>query len=320
MAQEKKDDISINLNCYLIRFRKKNQKDIYLKVKEAFLAKTFPQIRQSLVNYFDSNNTYKNLPGDRILYLDKTLSIKNTYYSGILKKGYSGQESYIETVKGKKASTITTVLTDQFNSSPFYFLLAQPDQESKYLIFLSQSYKQYGFKDLFEEAFKEFYKQEVLENFICEFSTLSIGSLFNKYIAEGNIRKLRFKKHGLSKNAENILSDEENKEQGNYDMELSITAKKAGFMGIKNNITAKNSSFIETIKLDDFDYDQVFADVSYGGRKRVLNITRPEEFSASFDLTEKSEINPKTKHPNFEKLDKEAYSLLIEEIIPNVDL
>jgi|GEM_PF-1754771 len=317
MAEEKKDDISINLNCYLIRFRKKNIKDIYYKVNEAFLNRTFPQIRQSLINFLDSK-AYKNINGDRILYLDKTLSVKESYYSGIVKKGYSGQETYIDEVSSNKANTVNTIFSNQFNSSPFYFLLAQADVNSKCLIFLSQSYKQYGFKELFEDAFKDFYKEIISDDFLCEFSTLSIASLFEKYVKEGNIRKLRFKKHGLIQNTENLLSADESKKLSDFDVELSITAKKEGFLGIKESINAKTSSLIETVKIENFDYDQVFADVSYGGRKRILNVTRPEDFSASFDLTDKCDINALTKHPNFEKLDIEAIALLKEEVVPNI--
>lgn len=318
MALSNKEEISININCYLIKFRKRNIKDLYYKVSEVFLNKTFPQIRQNLITFLETK-TYKNDPGDRILYIDRIISTKDTYYSGVLKKGYSGQESYIDELTTNKANTVTTVYANQFNSSPFYFLLAQPEVNSTYLIFLSQSYKQFGFKELFEEAFKRFYKDTIGDDFICEFSTLSIASLFEKYINDGDIRKIRFKKHGLTQNTENLLSDEERTELENYEMELSVLARKKGFLGIKKKIITENSSFIETVKIQDFDYDEVFADVSFNGRKRVLNITRPEDFSASYDLTDKAEINPNTKHPNFDTLNKEVISLLMEEIIPNVD-
>lgn len=316
MAENNRDEISINLNCYLIRFRKRNNKEVYYKVNEAFLGKAFTKIVNGFVKFLDTS-AHKTLNGDRIIYLQDSLTVKKTYYSGIIKKGYSGQETTIDELDANKAKTVGTIRTNQYNSSPFYFLLAQPDTNSKYVIFLSQSYKQFGFKEMFEDAFKEFYKSKVTEEFVCEFSTLSIASLFDKYINEGDIRKVRFRKHGLNQNIENLLSNRENGED--FDVELSIKARKNGFMGIKDNISAKESSFIETIKIENFDYDQVFADISYGGRKRVLNITRPEDFSASFDLTDKCDINAATKHPDFEKLDKEAISLLKEEIIPNID-
>lgn len=316
MAEEKKEDISINLNCYLIKFRKKNIPNVYYKVADAFLGSKFSKLVDHFITFLDTK-TYKNSKGDRILYLDESLKKKKTYYSGIIKKGYSGQETYIDEIDANKAKTVNTIKSNQFNSSPFYFLIAQPDENSKYIIFLAQSYKQYGFKELFEEAFKEFYKSKISEEYICEFATLSISTLFDKYINEGNIRRVRFKKHGLTQNVENLLSGKE--KSRDFDVELSLIAKKDGFWGIKESINSISSSFIETVKIDNFDYDQAFVDVSFNGRKRVLNVTRPEDFSASYDLTDKCDISVVTKHPNFELLDKEAIALLKEEIIPNID-
>lgn len=315
--QEKENikDISINLNCYLIRVRKKNYKEDYLKIKEGFYNKSFSEIVKDLINYLDKQ-TFRNGKGDRILYIDKILANQQTYFSGIFKKGYNGQESYIDEIKSSKANTINTIKADQFNSSPFYFLISQPDPESKCILFISQSYRQYGFKDLFEEAFKSFYKDTYRSDLLCEFTTLTITSLFQKYLQEGNIRRLRFKKHKITHNTENLLSEDENTDD--FIMELSVIAKRNGFAGIKKNINALNGSFIETVKVDDFDYDEVLADVSFAGRKRVLNISKPEEFSASFDVTKKACINKITMHPDFEELNKEALLILKDEIIPNI--
>jgi hypothetical protein len=315
--KDKKQDISINLNCYIIRFRKKNDIDNFLTINEVFGKKKFTDIVQEFVKTINTK-AFVNLTQDRILYLDKILTLTSSIYSGIVRKGYSGQETYVDELKANKANTVGKIQTDQFNSTPFYFNLALPTVNSNYFLFIAQSYKQYGFKELFEEAFKKFFKDNYSNDILCEVGTLSIASLFEKYVKDGNIRKLRFKKHMLTQNLENLLGEKDDKDKTHYEMELSILAKKQGFLGIKKNISFEDSSFIETFQIDGFEYDEAFADVSFGGRKRVLNITNPRNFSASYDVTEKAAIDKNTKHPNFEKLDKEAIGIVKDEIIPNI--
>jgi hypothetical protein len=315
--EEKKKEIRININCYLIRIRKKNFTNSFNTIEDAFNNKTFKEIIQAFIIFLDTH-VYQSITRDRILYIDHTLSTHENYYSGIINRGFSGQESYIDEIKKDKPNKIGTVFSNQYNSTPFYFLLSQPEKNSKYIIFLAQSYRQYGFKDLFEEAFKKFYKEKIDPDMVCEFSTLSISSLFDMYINGGNIRKLRFRKHTISKNVENLLSSEDHWDPEDFEMELSVIAKRKGFLGIKKDINTKTASFVETVKIDGFEYDEAFADISFGGRKRILNISHPEDFSASFDLTEKVGIDPVTKHPYFDVLDIETISLLKDEIIPNI--
>jgi hypothetical protein len=319
MTEKKSDkDVSININCYTIRFRKKNEKD-NLDIQTAFGGKKFEDIVQGFITSIDTK-TFLNASEDRILYLEKSITFNSSIYTGIIRKGYSGQETYVDEMKSNKASTVGKIKTDQFNSSPFYFLLSLPASKSKCFLFLAQSYKQFGFKELFEDAFKKFFKTNYGNDIICEIGTLSIASLFEKYVNDGNIRKLRFKKHILTKNMENILGEEDDKDRGNYEMELSVLAKGQGFLGIKKSITLDNTSFIETFKLKDFEYDEAFADVSFGGRKRVLNITRPESFSASYDVTDKTLLDKDTNHPDFVKLNEEVMSILKDEILPHIKL
>lgn len=319
VEKDKRQDISINLNCYTIRFRKKNDTEKFLTIKEVFGSKTFVEIVQDFVKTIDLR-TFVNEKEDRILYLEKSLTLTSSIYSGIVRKGYNGQETYVDELKSNKANTVGTIKTDQYNSTPFYFNISYPTENSKCFLFVAQSYRQYGFKDLFEEAFKKFFRDNCSNDLVCEIGTLSIASLFEKYIKEGNIRKLRFKSHRLASNLENLLGEKDDKDNSNYEMELSILAKRQGFLGIKKSISFENSSFIETFQIDGFEYDEAFADVSFGGRKRVLNITKPENFSASYDVTAKAAIDKDTKHPNFEKLDMEAISIIMDEIVPNIKI
>jgi len=332
MAEKEFNRISINLNCYTIRFRKKRDTKNYLTIKEAFFNKDFKSIATEFIKSIDLQHYVSKLE-ERILYLSETLTFKSynpkntsttainqNIYSGVLKKGHNGHETYIDEFDKKKgkANTVNTVKRDQYNTIPFYFLLCCPDEDSTSLILLAQSYKQYGFKEVFEDAFIEHYKAKYSDDILVEMGTLSVASLFESYINQGSIRKLRFKKHTITPNIENAIGETGDASK-NYEMEISIKAKKKGFLGVKQRISAENTSFLEVFKIDGFDYNEAYADVSVGGRKRVLNISDPSQFSASFDVTAKSNINKITNHPDFYKLDQESIAILLQEILPNID-
>ena len=314
--KEKKENISINLNCYTISFRERNKKNSFVTLDEVFGAKSFIEIIQSFIKEVDTKSCFVNDDKTRVFYINDTLSLTDDTYSAIIKKGHSGHETYIDELNGRGVNTTTTITSDKFNSSPFFLLISRPDNNPFKFVVLAQSYKQFGYKEIFEEAFKKFIKDVHPNEFICEFATLSIASLFEKYINDGSIRKLRFKKNILPKNYENVLGDDDNKNNNLYEAELVLTAKQQGFMGIKKNISFENSTFAEIFKIDDFDYDEAYADISLGNRKRTLSISNPASFSASYDVTEKANVNSTTNHPDFSLLKNEALSILKEEIIP----
>lgn len=310
------NDISINLNCYTIRFRKKFEKEGYLSVSDVFSSKGFQQIMKGFIKTIDVN-CYRNEAKDRIMSLEKTMVLKDHIFTGTIRKGHSGHESYIEELNGNKAVQVGVVKTNQFNTSPFFFLVSLPQPGSDYFIFMAQSYRQFGFKEVFEEAFKVFLKNAVGEGIVCEFNTLAVASLFQKYVDNGNIRKLRLRKYGLIQQVEDVVRDKDY-ERNDYEVELSIKANrsKKNFLDYLRGLDLEETSFIELFDVDGFEFDEAFVDISIGNRKRVLNFTDPSKFAASFDVTREVPLNRNTKHPNFDKLNHEAQSILINEVIP----
>jgi hypothetical protein len=317
-SSEKAENISININCYTIRFRKKRDKAQFLTFNEVFPDMTFKEFIKQFVKTIDKK-CFKNQNQDRILFLKNILKISDTSVSGVVKKGHSSHESYVEDVKDNKPVTVNTIRSDQFNSSPFYFSLSLPKVTNKTIIFLAQSYKQYGFKEVFEDAFKSFFRSISTDEFICEFGTLSIAGLFKKYIQEGSIRKIRLRKYGLIPQVEDLVQDS-NYNPKDYEVEMSIKAKrsKKGFLKHLRDINFDNSSFVEIFKVDNFSYDDALVEISSGGRKRVLNFSDPGSFAASYDVTKKAGIDKITKHPDFNKLGDEAIQILNQEIIPHI--
>ena len=126
-----KKNISINLNCYTIRFRRKRERSEdgerkYLSIPEVFGKESFSEIIQKFIYLLDTSS-FINSDKNRLMYLVNMLDMQTLACSGIVRKGYSGHETYIDEVHKDKAKTVGTVTINQFNSMPFYFLLAQPE-------------------------------------------------------------------------------------------------------------------------------------------------------------------------------------------------
>lgn len=317
MAAKKSQDISINLNCYTIRFHKRGDKSTFLSMKDVFGNTSFKDFTQKFIKSIDVG-CYSNAQEDRILRLQQIITgNKKDLISGIIKKGHSSHERDIENYnrKSRKATVVNKITAAQFDTSPFYFLLSQPSIDKKAMIFLAQSYKQYGFKELFEEAFKAFFKLEYGNSIICEFGTLSISSLFKQYIDEGRVRKLRLRKYSLIPELENVVLDDD-ANLTDYEMEMSIKAKRGvkTFMDRLKGLDLEDGTFLELFEVDGYEFDEVLVDVSAGNRKRVLNFSKPDSFAASYDVSDEIHIDKDTKHPNFEQLNKEAIRILNTEV------
>ena len=318
MKKQKKEDVSICLNCYKIRFKEKF-KDNYLGLNDVFGTDDLVNIAQKFINTIDNKTFYRNRSQDRILYLNKILeaSKRKSVVAGILMKGHNGPETSIDELIKNEVKTVGRVTKDQFNCHPYFFLLYVNKKDPTNILFLAQSYRQYGFKEVFEEAFRDFVKANSVNESKLEFNTLSVATLFEKYIKDGKLYKLRFIKHGLMKGAEGIVMGDKVEKKKNYEMQLSVKSN-AGFFNIKPNLKYNDASFVEQIQIEGFEFEEAYADVIVGGRKRVLNLSKPKEFSAAYDITKEVAIDSRTKLPNFTQVLSEAMSILNNDLIPYV--
>jgi hypothetical protein len=306
--------ISICLNCYVIRFKEKRKKNMKF-FNDVFGTTELNVMMQRFIKTIDTKLVFKNKKKDRILYLSKTLSASNSesVYAGIIMKGHNGTETYIDEIVGGEIKNVGTVSKDQYNCLPYFFMLYLNKKNPDSLILIAQSYRQYGFKEVFEEAFKNYTQTESTDTTVI-FNTLSIASLFEQYIVAGKIDKMRFIKHGLFKGAENVLKGDKF-EDYDYETEMSIKSKN-GFWGIKKSLKYDNASFIEQVQIDGFEFDEAFADVYVAGRKRIMNVTKPSNFSAAFDITSDVKINSKTNLPDFVDILKQSNDILKNDLIP----
>jgi len=316
MKKKNPESIAICLNCYKIRFTEKN-KGVSKDIISVFGQENLVKIMQTFVTDIDLKNAFKNKKEDRIVYYKSTLlaSQKENIFAGILMKGHNGPQTSIDELAGSEVKTVGTVSKDQYHCLPYFFLFYMNKKAPTDLLFIAQSYRQFGFKEVFEEAFKAFV-EGLSNSTTVHFNPLSVAPLFEKYIKEGTINKIRFIKHGLQKSVEPIVQGDK-LAQKEYEMELSIKSKK-GFLGIKNHLKYDDASFIEQIQIDGFEYNEAYVDVMIAQRKRVLNVSKPTEFSAAYDITHDVHIDNDTKLPDFDDVLTQAKDILNNDLIPNL--
>jgi hypothetical protein len=320
MKKKNVDDVSIVLNCYRVKFKPRGKPDgHFLSIKDVFGTEHLGTIYQEFVKTIDKKSVFTSNDESRVLYLKETLdaSKSKNFVAGIVMKGHNGPETDIDELVKGEVKKVTKVSSEQYHCHPYFFLLYAKKENPNELLFVAQSYRQFGFKEVFEDSFKQFVNNYTTANLTIQFNTLSIASLFEKYVTDGKVYKLRFIKHALSKQAEKVLMGDKPEKKDKYEMELSIKAPK-GFFGIKQAIKYNDASFIEQVQIEGFEYEEAYADVIIGGRKRALNISRPSEFTAAYDITQQVEIDGKTKLPNFDDVLKEAKDVLENDLIPNL--
>jgi len=312
--QRSKKSDAISLNCYTIRFTEKNT-TLPVTIKTVLNGRSFKQLMTEFERDYKAL-AYENDNRDRMIYMSETITKNDTIFSGVMKKGYNGQETDIDELVDGKPNTVSKVNADQYNSQYFYFLVALENESANYFVFLAQSQGVFGFKELFAESYRSYVNGRFDNQYSCVISPITLPSLVSKYLKEGDVRKLRFVKHELTKNAENLLGENDNRDEKNYEVETSIRAKKQGFTGIKK-MDLENSSFVEVYGDIGIEFDEAYAEVSIHGRRRSLNITSPDKFTASFDVSDRISLDPTTKKPDYPELDVEAIKILNEEIFKN---
>ncbi|ACU60974.1 hypothetical protein [Chitinophaga pinensis] len=316
MSKKNPESIAICLNCYKIKFTEKN-KGLSKDITSVFGHVDIVKIMQSLVKDMDLKKVFKNKKKDRIIYFKDTLlaSASENVFAGVLMKGHNGPQTSIDELAGSEVKTVGTVSKDQYHCLPYFFLFYVNKKHPTDILFLAQSYRQFGFKEVFEESFRAFVEKR--SNLTTtHFNPLSVASLFEKYVKEGKINKIRFIKYGLQKSVESVIQGDRHIKE-DYEMELSIKSKK-GFLGIKQHLKYDDASFIEQVQIDGFEYNEAYVDVIIAQRKRVLNVSKPTEFSAAYDITHDVHINKDTKLPDFNDILLQAKDILNNDLIPNL--
>lgn len=322
-----KRDIKINLACYLIRFRKKSaRRGDYLPLNSV-LSNGFLNFMKEFIDYV-SIETHESIDKERIFDLEHVdpSNLSSGIISGFFSKGLRGKGTKIKKKKGRKAIIVDEIDPSKFTSDFYFFLFGIPltIPETKAGVFMAQSYKNYGYKEIFEEAFKKFVSIKLGESITGEISILTNPVLFKRTLKESGFKKLRYRKHSLPKYLDNVIDNKINndKDRKYYDIELVISAKRQ-IAGVDINkklerVVDENTSFLELAPIDGFDFDEVYADVVVGKYRRTVNISNPNRFGAVYDIS-KNVTFEEDGQPKFDSIKKIATDILVDDILNNVD-
>lgn len=103
-----------------------------------------------------------------------------------------GKGTKIKKKKGRKAIIVDEIDPSKFTSDFYFFLFGIPlaIPETKAGVFMAQSYKNYGYKEIFEEAFKKFVSIKLGESITGEISILTNPVLFKRTLKESGFKSL----------------------------------------------------------------------------------------------------------------------------------
>ncbi len=303
---------AVSLNCYTIRFNKKNIGGD-LTLSEVFGSDDFKKIMDNIFKTY-SALAFSSKDNKTMSYMVRKLTSTDTIFSGIIKKGQNGQETDIDELDKGKPNTVNSIKAEQYSSSHFYFMFAIPKKNADHIFFIAQSFGLYGFKEIFAESFRDYIEKTYSGQFSCKFNNVTIPKLIDEYFKNGDVRTLKIKKHSLDSNYENLLEKKERINTKDFEIEISIKAKKKGFTRFKN-LNLAQSIYAEVLGAAGDAYDEVYADISYNKRMRSINISNPEKFIAAFDVTADTEFDTKTGRPIFNKLDLVAINIVKTELL-----
>lgn len=317
----------INLICYVIRFRKKGDSiGNYIKFSELF-PKGFIDFSQRFISSIDLE-TYQNSDGELILDIEHTdhSFLNRNILTGIFEKGTKAKSgAAIKEIKRKKAVTVKKIKGHEYTTIPYYFLLgATNNVETKGCVFMAQTFGVYGFKEIFTETFQSFVRKEFDDEISCDINTLSNPTLFENVIKTSSVRKLKYRKHSLPPILDEAIGDEieNNIDRSFFDIELSISAKKEGYGFMRNALNKMvkgDHAFLELFDNSDFTFDEVYADMYIGGNKRVVNVTKPSNFGAIYDVGDNIKYDEEGI-PKFESIRDMSLDIYENDILKNVDL
>lgn len=317
----------INLICYVIRFRKKGDSiGNYIKFSQLF-PKGFVDFSQRFISSVDLE-TYQNSDGELILDIEHTdySFLNRNILTGVFEKGTKAKSgAAIKEIKRKKAVTVKKIKGHEYTTIPYFFLFgATQNIDTRGCVFMAQTFGIYGFKELFTEAFQSFVKREFDDDISCDINTLSNPTLFEKVIKTSGVRKLKYRKHSLPPILDEVVGEkiENDIDRDFFDVELSISAKREGYLYMRNaldKMVKGNHASIEFSDGGNFTYDEVYADMYIGGNKRVVNVTKPSNFGAIYDVGDDIDYDNEGQ-PKFESIRDISLNIYENDILKNVDL
>jgi|LDZT01.1.fsa_nt_gi hypothetical protein len=238
--------------------------------------------------------------------------------SGIIQTGDYGYET--ELVDTDSGAVSYKRKTSDAEVMPFYFLIYNPKEKDEGCVIL-QEFKGFGIKTPFLKYIRECFCSEN-ENFVINMFPLVPEQLIRELFSKGEPKKLRYIKFGINRDIADVENDHKEDE---YNIELSISAKRNKYFQIRDEICDSISNckpldeimghfrdkdkFDRVIELHDFEYDIVKLQLSINGTPKIIDLSNPYKLRPIHNITDEVEIGV-DQHPIFESIDKIAKDLL----------
>lgn len=191
---------------------------------------------------------------------------------------------------------------------PFYFLMSFPEDTNEGIIIL-QKFKTYGIRRILLEDFRKHLKK-LNSPYTVNINPLNYADIIKKYLTEGNLKKIRF----ISKNLpSDLLAMYEGKEPTENDgyVEVTINAKRRRTIPVASKLFDLLDGKAEVnniIEMEDFEFDTIKCEVEINGRKRTVDLSRPNKIRSIHDVSGKVKLE--RGHPIFSSIDYQATGLL----------
>jgi len=226
----------------------------------------------------------------------------NRIINGIIETGDYGYESNIYDINDEVVSYQRKAY--EADMLPFYFLLKLNENYDEGLVLL-QRFKQFGIRGTFLDDFNNFFTSYYPE-FKIEIKPLVPDQIVRKYLEDGRITKLRFIRFQMPSDFEDFYENQDHVEEMGS-TELVVSAKSNSSLPVLNRITTFLNGEIELtelIELQDYDYDNVKAEVVINKKSKVIDLGNLNKIMPYYDITDEVVLDENSGHPLFDSIDR----------------
>jgi len=283
----------ILLSTFVLRLREKRG------LEHAFLSRfndpklDFLQVFEDFLNYRIANHYRgpKDKQGRRkSLYYraDNLQRIDERTLHGFVHSGLSGEKG--DVVNDHTGEDLYTMEDNHAKILPTYFFLHIPEnRKDGYLILQKKS--NYGIKNLFEDAFADYFTKMNI-NYILEVNNFLVSLVFEKMLKVGRIFEMSFVKNIIDDDIADLYDkDARNKRIPGKTVTTITTKSGLPVSGLLRRLYfgSTKDGMVEIPELNDR-FDEVDFDMDYNGSKKTFHMKNVGRTTPDFNVTDQIEL------------------------------
>lgn len=208
---------------------------------------------------------------------------------GLLWVGQYGQAGNL--IDAKKGSLSYKKKKFDADMVPYFFNFYLPPKATKGIL-LSQRFGLGGIRSILEFCVQTPFEEDY-PGYKLDIHPLMPSQALAHLINKGRISEVRFVKYNIPSDIADRFNGKKTKEDG--EIEFVVRPKKTGFLSSKpllkivSAITSHGGSptpMNDILELDNFEYDNLKAQIDFEGRKRMINFGRLGRLKGSFDVSD----------------------------------